>query len=175
MTTIRALARRYGLSRTALLYYDRIGLLRPSARAPNGYRVYSAADEARLAQLCRYRAAGLPLARIRPLLESASGTVPEALEARLAELNDELVRLRRQQRVVVELLARSSGRRSRRLMTRAGWVALLAEIGLDERDRADWHRAFEQGSPTAHQAFLASLGLDAAEIRRIRAWSRTGR
>lgn len=172
MTTIRALARRFGLSRTALLYYDRIGLLRPSARAPNGYRVYSERDETRLAQICRYRDAGLPLARIAPLLDAAGGPVPAALEARLSELNRELDDLRKQQRVVVELLARASTRRSSRLMTKQGWVKLLESVGLDQRGRDRWHQAFERGAPEAHQEFLESLGLPRDEIRRIRCWSR---
>lgn len=34
------LGRLFGLSRTALLYYDSIGLLKPSGRSASGYRRY---------------------------------------------------------------------------------------------------------------------------------------
>ncbi|MCM2275174.1 MAG: MerR family transcriptional regulator [Candidatus Didemnitutus sp.] len=69
MTTIRQLAAEFGLTRSTLLYYDRIGLLRPDYRTSSGYRLYNAADRARLAAICRYRMAGLPLARIATLLD----------------------------------------------------------------------------------------------------------
>jgi DNA-binding transcriptional MerR regulator len=174
MWTIRALARRHGLSRTTLLYYDRIGLLRPSRRAPNGYRIYGPEDEARLAQVCRFRAAGLPLARIAPLLGRAGGGVTAALERRLEELNREIAGLRQQQQVVVDLLATPRARRASRIMTKQSWVRLLSSVGLDEGDRARWHRAFERQSPEAHQDFLESLGLPADEIRAIRARCRSG-
>jgi len=49
MYRIRELAGLFGLSRSTLLYYDRIGLLSPSARSESGYRLYSAADRERFA------------------------------------------------------------------------------------------------------------------------------
>src|SRR6185503_19923577 len=41
--SVSRLARRFGLSRTALLYYDRLGLLSPSERSAAGDRLYGAA------------------------------------------------------------------------------------------------------------------------------------
>jgi DNA-binding transcriptional MerR regulator len=42
---VSALARRHGLSRSTLLYYDRIGLLKAGGRTGGGYRDYTAGDE----------------------------------------------------------------------------------------------------------------------------------
>ena len=42
--SVSRLGRRYGLSRSTLLYYDRIGLLSASARSAAGYRVYGERD-----------------------------------------------------------------------------------------------------------------------------------
>ena len=53
--TISALARRFGLSRSALLHYDRIGLLSPSGRSLAGYRCYSEADADRLRAIQTFR------------------------------------------------------------------------------------------------------------------------
>jgi len=39
MFLITELARKHGLSRSTLLYYDRIGLLTPSGRSEAGYRL----------------------------------------------------------------------------------------------------------------------------------------
>ncbi|HJW09434.1 MAG TPA: MerR family transcriptional regulator, partial [Holophagaceae bacterium] len=57
--SISALARAFGLSRSALLHYDRVGLLRPARRSAKGYRVYSEADARRLEDICTLRRAGL--------------------------------------------------------------------------------------------------------------------
>ena len=67
---ISELARRFGLSRSTLLYYDRLGLLRPSGRSQADYRQYSEDDLSRLERICFFRQAGLSLAEIARLLES---------------------------------------------------------------------------------------------------------
>jgi DNA-binding transcriptional MerR regulator len=61
------LARRAGLTVRALHHYDSLGLLKPSARADSGYRLYSAADVARLHQIQALRRFGMPLADIATL------------------------------------------------------------------------------------------------------------
>jgi MerR family transcriptional regulator, thiopeptide resistance regulator len=178
MKTIRALATQFGLSRSTLLYYDRLGLLRPDYRTSARHRLYSPADEARLARICQLRAAGLPLREIDAVLEPVRGLrapLCKALDRRLTELNREIAALRRQQQVVVTLLRRSGAARRARIMTKESWVALLKAVGMNESDRALWHREFERLSPGAHQDFLESLGLPEAEIRGIRRWSADGR
>ena len=70
MRTVGELARSHGLSRSTLLYYDRIGLLKPSGRTPSGYREYTDRDEERLGQICLYRRTGLSLAEIRRLQQT---------------------------------------------------------------------------------------------------------
>jgi DNA-binding transcriptional MerR regulator len=177
MTPISAVAQKFGLSRSTLLYYDRLGLVRPGYRTAAGYRLYSAEDEARLKQLCRYRKGGLPLAAIRRLLDEAvrsPSLVAAALHRRLTELNHEIASLRRQQQVVLKLLPRRGQDRLARAMTKGKWIALLRSVGLGEAEMAAWHAAFERQSPPAHQDFLESLGLAPAEIRRIRAHSAAG-
>jgi DNA-binding transcriptional MerR regulator len=48
MYTVTQLARRCGLSRTALLYYESIGLLLPARRTAGNYRCYGEQDLVRL-------------------------------------------------------------------------------------------------------------------------------
>ncbi len=76
-----------------LHHYDRIGLLRPSARSEAGYRVYAEADLLRLQQVLTLRYLGFPLKRIRDLLARpdfdllASLRIQrEAVRERVAEL-----------------------------------------------------------------------------------------
>ena len=174
MKTIRQLAAQFGLSRSTLLYYDRLGLLRPDYRTAAGHRLYSDADEARLARICELRSAGLPLGEIDAVLEpSAKLRAPlgAALNRRLTDLNREIAALRRQQQVALALLRDRSATGRTRAMTKERWVQLLTACGLDENDRALWHREFEKLSPEAHQDFLESLDLPADEIAAIRRWS----
>ncbi|HOD47552.1 MAG: HTH-type transcriptional activator mta [Verrucomicrobia bacterium ADurb.Bin122] len=176
MIPISQIAQKYGLSRSTLLYYDRLGLVRPSYRTAAGYRLYQADDEARLKEVCRYRAAGLALETIRELLdtgESPRSAVRTALNQRLTELNAEIAGLRRQQQVVIGLLRKRGADRLARVMNKDKWVALLRSCGLSEKEMMDWHSVFERQSPEAHQDFLESLGLPAAEIAGIRKFARS--
>ncbi len=86
MLTVTRLARRCGLSRSTVLSYESIGLLRASARSPGNYREYSE-DAERLRQICAYRHAGLSLADIRSVLGAASSKAAAVLERRLVELD----------------------------------------------------------------------------------------
>jgi DNA-binding transcriptional MerR regulator len=172
MITIRQLAAGFGLSRSTLLYYDRIGLLRPDYRTAAGHRLYNTADRARLEAICRYRAAGIPLARISRMLDEdrrPRSVVTAALNQRLSAINREIAALRRQQQVIAGLLGpdRAAARRNR-VMDKARWVALLRAAGMDDAEMARWHDEFERQSPEAHRDFLESLGLQPGEIRRIR-------
>jgi MerR family transcriptional regulator, thiopeptide resistance regulator len=170
--SVGRLGKRFGLSRSTLLYYDRIGLLSPSERSPAGYRLYGERDVERLAAICRYREAGLSLDHIRQLLEGASGRTAELLELRLDQLNVEIERLREQQRIVVRLLATPKKLRRTRALDERGWVAILRAAGLDDEAMFRWHLEFERMAPQAHQDFLESLGLPKPEIARIRRASR---
>jgi DNA-binding transcriptional MerR regulator len=172
MLTISRLARRFGLSRSTLLYYDSIGLLSPSARSEANYRLYSPNDVQRMELIDVYRKTGLPLADVARLVSSGQSELAGVLEARLRALNAEIQGLRRQQQLVVQLLRRRAARRGTRWLDKDGWVAILRATGMGEEDMRRWHVEFERLSPEAHQDFLESLGLDGGEIARIRRWSR---
>ncbi|MFH1981561.1 MAG: MerR family transcriptional regulator [Pseudomonadota bacterium] len=172
MTTIGRLARRYHLSRSTLLYYDRIGLLQPSGRSPANYRVYTKTDEARLGLICRYRAAGIALATIGEMLEAGDCAVVGALQDRLHVLNEEISHRRGQQHFIVSLLKHKAVLDSPAVMTKARWTALLRAAGMSDTDMMRWHAEFERMAPDAHAHFLQSLGIPADEIALIRSASR---
>ncbi|MBV1789056.1 MerR family transcriptional regulator [Marinobacterium sp. D7] len=167
--TITAFARRFGLSRATLLYYDRIGLLTPGQHSTAGYRLYGEREVMRMSRIAAFREAGIPLKSVRAILEGEDpGLLETALEKRLTVLNREIAQLRSQQALVAELLQRKSGDSGERQVDVQQWVAMLEEAGVDAAGRLRWHQAFERDAPEAHQAFLQSLGLDEAEIREIR-------
>ncbi|MFM9923957.1 MerR family transcriptional regulator [Variovorax sp. H27-G14] len=84
------LARHTGLTVRTLHHYDAIGLLAPSARSEAGYRLYNAADVARLHAIQALRLLGLALAEIGGLLGSESGALPAIIERQMASLDQQI-------------------------------------------------------------------------------------
>lgn len=173
--TVGQLARRCAISRSTLLYYEAQGLLAPG-RSAAGYRRYGEADVARAEQIRAWRATGMAVDAIAALLRDGGQQGP--IERRLAEIAADMARLREQQEVLLRVLAGATGAAAPLRaapgaagIDKAGWTALLRAAGLDDEAMARWHALFEQQAPAAHESFLRSLGLDAAEIRRIRSWS----
>lgn len=85
--TIKALAELAGVTTRTLRWYDSIGLLRPGAVTPAGYRLYGPAEVERLQQILFYRELGLPLGEIRAILDNPAFDRQAALQSHLAELN----------------------------------------------------------------------------------------
>lgn len=165
--TVGELAKHGGVSRTTLLYYERIGLLVPSARSDAGYRLYTDADAARLLQVREYRTSGLTLEAIAILLgnRDRAGVIAQRLDA----IRHEMAILTEQQAVLLRLLGHRNA--SAQVMNKQRWSDLLRAAGMDEATMNRWHALFERQAPLAHAQFLRSLGLDEKEVARIRKWS----
>jgi len=175
MVTISNLAKASGLSRSTLLYYDRLGLLKPSGRSGAGYRLYAPDDVERLEAICLYRQIGIPLGEIKELLNTSGATVTlEILQRRLRKLDREIANFRRQQHTIVELLKQKQLQQGVEMLNKERWVDIMRAAGLTEEDMHNWHTQFEKMEPDAHQEFLESLGIKAPEIQKIREWSRGG-
>jgi MerR family transcriptional regulator, thiopeptide resistance regulator len=166
--SIGEIAKHYGLSRSTLLYYDAIGLLRPSGRNKSNYRRYTGEDSRRLRLICMYRQVGLSMAAIAKILESPQGGVRDILEKRLLELGQEISGLRAQQHVIIRMLGDKTLRDRTPVMDKENWVSLLRAAGLDDEAMGKWHAEFEKLSPLLHQEFLEGLGIPNTEIALIR-------
>lgn len=172
MYTIGQLARQFGLTRSTLLYYDRIGLLRASRRVGANYRRYGREEAERLEKIRFYRRTGLSLEEIQRLLDEPADTeVTAVLERRLRELGGEIQELRDRQRIILGLLKREMPAEAFPGIDRRKWTAMLRAAGLDEDGMHRWHTAFERSSPEGHRQFLEGLGISVSEIERIRQWS----
>ena len=171
--TIGALAKASGLSRSTLLYYDRLGLLRPGQRSAGNYRLYSSAEAGRLEQICLHRQMGIPLKEIATLLGAAgTNAAVEILQRRLATLDREIEGMRRQQRSIVRILKQESIHKEVNVIHKERWVEIMKAAGFSKDDMQNWHVQFEKMEPEAHQEFLESLGIEPAEIIKIREHSR---
>ena len=163
-----------GLSRSTLLYYDSLGILKPSGRSAANYRLYTESDVERLRTICRYRDVGLTLNEIKQVLRSKGDHTTGILRQRLQALHGEMAKLREQERVIARLLHGHAQFGPLRAMDKQRWVELLRATGLSEEDMDRWHVEFERASPRGHQDFLESLGIAPCEVQSIRAWSREG-
>jgi DNA-binding transcriptional MerR regulator len=174
MLNVTELARGCGLSRSTVLYYESIGLLKPAARTEARYRRYGEREAARLRQICTYRDAGLKLEDIRVLLDRpAVGDAAAVLQRRLAEISSEIERLRGHQRSILSLLRHKTRFRRLEMMTKDKWVSIMRSSGFSDADMHRWHAEFEKAAPEDHQTFLEYLKIPADEVAKIRDWSRT--
>jgi DNA-binding transcriptional MerR regulator len=166
---------KFNLSRSTLLYYDRIGLLKPSGRTHYNYRIYTRSEVRRLEKICLFRQAGLDLTFIAATLSTSESSLADILELQIDLLNQKIKDLRCQQHLIVGLLKEIKRENFPiKVMDKQSWVRLLKSAGMDEKAMGNWHQAFERLSPDAHQHFLESLGISKDEVKAIRRWSKDG-
>ena len=102
LMTIGEAAKAAGVAPTTLRYYEREGLVKPTARSAAGYRLYDREAAQRLRFIRSAQAVGFTLEDIGLLLELQTGDrrrcqskVQKVLEARLKEVDHKLKELRR--------------------------------------------------------------------------------
>jgi len=174
MYRITQLARQFGLSRSTLLYYDRIGLLSPSERSEADYRLYSRADRDRLAAICSFRQAGLGIEDITAILSTGGDTTADVLKQRLVAVGEEIHALQTKQRLLAGMLRLQGQGGPLAAVDKEMFVALLRAAGMDDNAMRQLHVEFERRAPEAHHAFLLSLGISEQEAGMIRRMSSGG-
>ena len=168
MLTVTQLARKFGLSRATILYYERKGLLKPISRSTNGYRWYGKQEELVLKSILEYRSFGLPIAQISSLVDRQDEVAQKRiLLDQFSALEKEILVLRQQQKAIVKLLEQSELLEGN-MVTKDKWITIMKAAGLSDQDMMNWHRTFEKMEPLEHQKFLESLGVNSEEIIKIR-------
>src|SRR5581483_492289 len=106
---IGEVARLVGVSTKTIRYYHQAGLLAEPERTESGYRLYDARHLLRLRHIRRLRALGLPLSRIREILEQApqdhEKTLRTVLRSLVEELSAQMLELEERRSFLQELLA----------------------------------------------------------------------
>ncbi len=102
MLTIGRLASYAGVTIRAVRHYHHIGLLREPERDASGYRTYDAVAVVRLIRIRTLAEAGVPLARVRELLDAdpetfaaATTEIDQQLRARIRTLQEHRRRIKR--------------------------------------------------------------------------------
>jgi DNA-binding transcriptional MerR regulator len=105
---IGEVARLVGVSTKTIRYYHEIGLLAEPERTERGYRLYSAHHLLSLQRIRRLRALGLPLERIRAILndspQDAEKTLRQALRSLVEELSAQILELEERRSLLQALL-----------------------------------------------------------------------
>jgi len=166
--SISGLARQFGLSRSTLLYYDKIGLLVPSGRSAAGYRLYSPDDRDRLAAICSFRQAEFKIEDIRHILSVKKDANNAILHRRMRELGDEIRTLQSQQHLLGKMLQVQSLAKLPVTVDHQAWVEMLRAARMNEAAMNRWHIEFERRAPEAHHQFLLALGTPEDDVQFIR-------
>lgn len=165
MYTIGDLVKKFNLSRSTILYYDKLDLLRPAHRGENNYRLYSEVEVMKLDKIVMYREAGIPLRKIHRLLDTENNQFSEILLGRLNKIKQEINLLKAQEKLVLEVLRAEVIDGKKASFTNKTWTEMLINLGYEEKDWLNWHREFELDNSEAHYKFLKSLGMDDKEIQ----------
>jgi len=171
MYRITELARQFGLSRSTLLYYDRIGLLTPSLRSSANYRHYSASDRERLEAICSLKRAGLEINGIKTILAAPCDDATGVLQRRLQQIGAEINALQTKQRMLAGMLRLSGAGGPTSSLDKEMFVEMLRASGMDDDAMKQLHVEFERRAPLAHHNFLLALGISELEALKIRSRS----
>jgi MerR family transcriptional regulator, copper efflux regulator len=96
---IGELAKKVGISTQAIRYYERIGLLKISARTPSGYRLYDQESEAFLQFVKKAQDLGFTLQEIKTIWgikvsgEKPCRYVAEQLQEKIRDVEEKIMRL----------------------------------------------------------------------------------
>ena len=139
MYLISELATKASISRTTLLYYEKLGLIK-GQRLDNGYRYYSESDLQRLFLIQQLQSAGLSLKECEACLNAKLSR--RLLANRLAQLNHDI---------------------DKKIQARELLMALLGE-----KSQRDLHQSLSQHAPAAHLNWLSTQGYSEKEALKLK-------
>lgn len=124
------LSRRTGVSVRTLHHYHAIGLLCPSARAENGYRLYDANDVVRLQQIKSLRYLGFSLEEVRQCLDLGVFTGQHIIEMNLERVK---AQIEKSQRLCAQLEAVRVQLEERQTVSTEDFVRIAEAITMTEK------------------------------------------
>jgi len=113
--TIGTLSRRTAVKVETIRYYERVGIMPKPVRSAGGHRLYGIEHHHRLVFFKRSRALGYSLGQVRELLGLTGGRyvtcakVKKVTEQHIAGIRQKMKDLRRVERVLNAMVARSPG------------------------------------------------------------------
>ena len=162
--TVHEVSALTGVSIRTLQYYDRIGLLKPAAYSPAGYRLYDEATLETLQQILLFRELEFPLREIRAILSDPAFDREAALENQIRlltlkkERTEQLIALARAQKkgaTAMDFSAFDKTAYEKEARKRWGETAAFREYEAKTADRSE---AQEDEITTAFLQLFRALG-----------------
>jgi DNA-binding transcriptional MerR regulator len=122
-----------------LHYYDQVGLLQPSVRRPNGYRLYTEKDLLRLQQIVALKFLGFSLEEIKRLLGRSGLPVRKSLAVQARVIDEEVRRLRRASRA---LRAVAESLKAEKKIDWKKIIKIIEVIQMSEETKKNWAERF---------------------------------
>lgn len=139
MYRISELAQKVGLSRSTLLYYEKLKLI-TGTRLSNGYRGYTDSDVQRVKLLQQLQAGGLSLKECQACLDAKIDR--DLLLQRLNILDEEIVQKQKARGLLSAMLGKNSMK--------------------------EWHQSMESAAPSAHLEWLMKQGFSEKQALRLK-------
>lgn len=139
MYHISELAQHVNLSRSTLLYYEKLGLIK-AKRQTNGYRYYSDSDLQRIRLLQQLQAGGLTLKECQSCLDGKINR--DMLMDRLQVLEQEIATKQHAKQLLSSMLGMNAS--------------------------CNWHETIERTAPLAHLEWLKQQGFNEKEALRLK-------
>lgn len=150
-----------------LRHYDKIGLLKPSYRSPNGYRCYTAQDLAKLQQIIALKYFGFNLKSIKAILQKHQNVYAH-LQAQQQVLKDQTTHLQQVHEALNNVLKRLSPSES------PNWDDLLILIeryrmteNLRDKLKKTWAGQFNEAQFEEYLSFYEKFPKEFAERDKI--------
>lgn len=148
---VKELSKLTKVSIRTLHYYDKIGLLKPSERLSNGYRVYSARDLQKLEKIIALKFLGFTLARIQQLIVDEQTTL-EHLEHQLALMESDVSFLQDVQKpLLVALIQEYRSKKS------INWHDIASLIVAYMKEREELQKKSPEHSEPSHREIWQKL------------------
>lgn len=149
---IKELSKLSNISVRTLRHYDNIGLLKPSIRLPNSYRLYSEADLLKLQQIIALKFFGFELSHIHRLLEKQDDVLTH-FHAQQETVQSKISQLQNADRTLTTLIAelKSSGS--------IQWdsiIQLIEDYRMNEKTKMIW--GIDPDKQKEYQNYLVQKG-----------------
>ena len=147
---IKEVSKEVGVPVGTLLYYDKIGLLKPATRSSSGYRLYSRENLERLFLIIFLKSLGFKIADIKVLLQIniSSERVIASLSKQMSLLQTQVSKIMTAENILASAISQCSENKN------VDWLSLQKQRDDHPKDQIKWSWWAKEGlSPDDQQAF----------------------
>jgi DNA-binding transcriptional MerR regulator len=159
-------ARKAAVTERTLRFYDRIGLLPPSAYSESGYRLYSEEDFSRLQQILGLKYLGFSLEEIQRCLQTGPRELKDALAAQKAMLLERKTHLEK----IILTIEETEARLDSDGQNWDGIVQIMEAIQMNEKK--DWIEKYFSAEQQEKMAEISAAAYSEEDRAKLVEWGR---